>query len=692
MAKENENRVDGQVRAGAIVQAHTVERLYLPPERPTAVPWQLPPDLVHFADRTGEQEQVLAAATEAPTAGGPLVVALSGMGGIGKTALGFQLARVLRDHGRCPDGILHLDLDDLRRDGAVELADALGQLTRDLDPEAVLPPGYADRRRRYWSASQDKRLVLVLDNARSGAEVLPLLPSSAAAVVIVTSHGRLHDLDGTRAVELPLGPLSGEDATGLLRATVSDPRLSADPEAAAELARRCAGLPAALQVAGRWVRKHRSRELRRLIEELTVELHRDGVPVVEAVWDAAYASLSPDAARLYRLLPHHPGPVVTVGVAAALLDSGAEPAEEALEELEDAGLLHRRPDGLGLHDLIRGHARRRAAGPVGPVGPAEGSEVEDGEAARSRLVRWYRRQAARADLVAAGTRLVVSRPPGEAPDVAFDVPFTSPHEAMHWLEREHLALYGCVRIAYEDGLDADAVALCEPLWTHFLDHQHYADVIDAFGLGVAAADRSEDPLAAVRMRCQLARPLWEQRRYPEAAEQLRIAVQRAELLGSTELERKLRASAAEFRGKLASVQGDWAAAVPDFEAARAEHLAIGNHYGAMLQTYLLGRAALALGDPDRAVTLLTEAHEVATGLRRERMISRTAFELGTALWTAGRPAEAAPHYRAALAGARARQSATDQLRVLDRLVAFHEELGEAEEAAGYRAEAARLRG
>ncbi|MBV2156522.1 tetratricopeptide repeat protein [Kitasatospora sp. SUK 42] len=686
MAKENENRVGGQVRAGAIVQAHTVERLYLPPERPPVVPWQLPPDLVHFADRTGEQEQVLAAATEVPTAGGPLVVALSGMGGIGKTALGFQLARVLRDRGRCPDGILHLDLDDLRRDGAVELADALGRLTRDLDPDAVLPPGYADRRRRYWSASQDKRLVLVLDNARSGAEVLPLLPSSAAGIVIVTSHGRLHDLDGTRAVELPLGPLDGEDATGLLRATVSDPRLSADPEAAAELARRCAGLPAALQVAGRWVRKHRSRELGRLIEELTVELHRDGVPVVEAVWDAAYASLSPGAARLYRLLPHHPGPVVTVGAAAALLDSGAEPAEEALEELEEAGLLHPRPDGLGLHDLIRGHARRRAAG------LAEGDEAEDAAAARRRLVGWYRRQAARADLVAAGPRLVVSRTPGEEPDVAFDVSFASPHEAMHWLEREHLALYGCVRIAYEDGLDADAVALCEPLWTHFLDHQHYADVIDAFGLGVAAADRAEDPLAAVRMRCQLARPLWEQRRYEEAAENLHIAVERAGLLGSTVLERKLRASAAEFRGKLASVQNDWAAAIPDFEAARAEHLAIDNRYGAMLQTYLLGRAALALGDPDRAVTLLTEAHEVATELRRDRMISRTAFELGTALWTAGRPAEAEPHYRAALAGARARQSSTDQLRVLDRLAAFHEELGEAEEAAGYRAEAARLRG
>ncbi|MEV7185555.1 NB-ARC domain-containing protein [Kitasatospora sp. NPDC093102] len=683
MAKENTNRVDGQVRAGAIIQAHTIEQLNLTQQAPPAVPWQLPPELPHFADRAGEQEQVLAATSAAPEAGGPLVVALSGMGGIGKTALGFRLARSLREHGRCPDGILHLDLDDLRRDGVVELADALGELTRGLDPDAVLPPGYADRRRRYWTASQDKRLVLVLDNARSGAEVLPLLPSSVGGIVIVTSHGRLHDLDGTRAVELPLGPLDGEDATGLLRATVSDPRLAADPEAAAELARRCAGLPAALHVAGRWVRRYRNRELRRLMEELTVKLDREGVPVVEAVWDAAYASLSPGAARLYRLLPHHPGPVVTVGPAAALLGGGAEAAEDALEELDEAGLLLSRPDGRGLHDLIRGHASRRSHG-----------SAEDVPAARRRLVRWYRRQAAHADLIAAGPRLVVARPPVDEPGLVEtpDLSFASPHEALHWLEREHLALYGCVRIAHEDGLDADAVALCEPLWTHFLDHQHYADAIDAFTLGVAGADRSGDPLAVVRMRCQLARPLWEQRRYQEAAEQLRVAVHRAELLGSTEPERKLRASAVEFRGKLASVQGDWAAAVPDFEAARAEHLAIGNTYGAMLQTYLLGRAALALGDPGRAVTLLTEAHHVATELQRARMASRTAFELATALRAAGRPEEAAPHYRAALDGARARQSAADELRVLEALADFHQELGEAELAAGYRAEAERLRG
>ncbi|MFD8080982.1 NB-ARC domain-containing protein [Kitasatospora sp. NPDC059722] len=705
MAKEISNRVDGQVRAGTIVQAHTIEHLcvHAPPAEPDS-PVQLPPPPVHFADRTVEQDLVLAAvagghggpAADGP-ADGPLVVCVSGMGGIGKTELGFRLARELRRLGRCPDGVFHVDLNDLRRDGAVEVADALGGLCRSLGRGDALPAGFAERRREYWAATQDKRLALVIDNAQSGAEIRPLLPSSGAAVVIVTSHARLADLDGTRSVDLPLGPLSGEDATGLLRAAVQDPRLVDDPQAAAELAGCCAGLPAAILVAGRLLRKRRNRDLRRLIDELTAGLREEGVPVVEAVWNAAYARLGPAAARLYRALPHHPGPVVTVPVAAALLGSGLDRAEDAVDELEEAGLLLRRPGGLGMHDLLRGHALRRAdagAGAGADAGADAGAGVDAPGDVRRRLVRWLRRQAARADLLAAGSRLTVSGPAPEEPGLA-DVPdleFTDKHAAMHWLEREHLSLFGCVRIAHEDGLDDDAVALCEPLWTHFLDHQHYADVIDAFRHGLASAQRADSTAGIVRMHCQLARPLWEQGRYPEARQEVEAAIRRGRLLGERDDERKLYASAIEFRGKLASVQGNWAVAVPDFEAAREVHRAIGNEYGAMLQTYLIGRGAVAMGELDRAVELLSDAHETALRLGRDRMSSRTGFELGVALRRTGRREEAARLYEAALAGARARRSAADELRVLETLVAFCEEGGDAARAEGYRAEVAEIAG
>ncbi|MEK8143895.1 hypothetical protein NKH18_24005 [Streptomyces sp. M10(2022)] len=178
-----------------------------------------------------------------------------------------------------------------------------------------------------------------------------------------------------------------------------------------------------------------------------------------------------------------------------------------------------------------------------------------------------------------------------------DVDFPGKAEALRWLESHRLALYGCVRLAFETGLYEDAWALCEPLWTHFLDHPHYADITDAFRMGVAAADRAEFLPAMVRMRCQLARPLWEQGLYDEAAEQLGQALNASEALGESVPERKLRASAVEFRGLLKSELGDWPGAAADFEAAKEAHAEMGNAYGVLLQTYLLGRTALRRGVP-----------------------------------------------------------------------------------------------
>lgn len=693
------------MQAGTVGQLH--QHVYSAAVQPP-VPYQIPPETAHFEGRTAEQARVLLATGARTGPGTPTVVLLNGLAGIGKTELGFRIARRLGDGHE--DGVLYVDLDDLRRDGVVEIADALGDLLRSLGvgPE-WLERSLAGRTRQYWTQTRDKHLVVVVDNARYGAEVVPLLPTSAASVVIVTSHGQLYDLERVLTLEVALEPLATEDATRLLRRIVGAPRTSAEPEAVAELARRCAGLPAALQVAGRWAVRYRHRSLSRLVTELTAELNEKGLPKVEAVWDAAHAGLEPTAARLYRLLPQHPARSVTLPAASALLGEGPQQAEEALEELESAGLLEHRPEGWRMHDLLRGHANRCAR----RTDP-DGTEAAAG---RRRLVRWYRRQAHRADELAAGSRMTFAEPVPPlpyAPDVDFaaftaftstdspdtgltdtgltDTGPTDKARALRWMESERLALYGCVRIAYEDGLDGDAWALCEPLWTHFLDHPHYGDVVDAFTRGVAAAVREGSSVPAiVRMRCQLARPLWEQEQYEQAAAELRQALGGAEALGDSEPERRLRASVAEFRGKLLSVQGDWAAAAEYFEAARRQHLAIENAYGVMLQTYLLGRAAAGTGEHGRAVDLLGEAHAMAREQNRARMTARTGFELGRALRRVGRAAEAVPLYRAALASAEQRGSAFDQVRVLEALADLAEETGGSAEAAAYRESARVLR-
>ncbi|MDT3399125.1 hypothetical protein RKE29_21170 [Streptomyces sp. B1866] len=648
-------------------------------------------------DREGERARVLGAVARWDEGSRPLCAALSGLGGCGKTELAFDLARALEDD--YPDGVLYVDLDTLRRDGAVDMADAVGALLRFLDvtPE-WLERSYADLCRQYWDRTRGARLVVIVDNARYGAEVVPLLPASGGSLLIVTSHGPLYDMDGRVDVEVPVDPLPERYARELLRrvAAPDDPRLAAEPEAADGLLRLCSGLPPALYVAARWMRRHSRRPLSRLLAELTAEMRERGLPEVERVWDAAYRELSPDAALLYRLLADAPGGSCSAEAAAALLGRGRDAADGALEELTAAGLLDARDERVRLSELLRAHARRRART------DADGREAD---AALRRIVRWYLRQAQRADAVAAGRRMVLAAPepaqPG-APDVPFeDVPFEDvlgededarrARRAARWLDAERHALYACVRLAYGHGLDAEAWALCEPLWTHYLDHPDYPDVTEAFRTAVAAAQRAGDVRALIRMRCQLARPLWEQQLFAEAAGETEQALAATSALGDAAGDRKLGASVREFHGMLHSARGDWAAAAAAFAGAREVHREIGNAYGVMLQTYRLGEAMAALGDLREAAGLLEQAHAAAVEQRRARMSARTGFALGGVLLRLGRPGEARVLYEAALAGARDRGSEYDEARVLDALAALADQTGNEPEAAGHRAAARAIR-
>ncbi|WP_371792567.1 hypothetical protein OG285_27960 [Streptomyces sp. NBC_01471] len=696
MVEETRNSVSGQADVRTVVQAGSMGEVHFHESAdtgPEIAAFQLPPGAGHFVNRDDEQASVIRAVHERREAGAearrvtaerPLVVAVRGLRGVGKTALGVRLARGLAEE--FPDALRFVDLDDHRRDGGVDTAEVLGELLRSLGvrPDWV-EPAYAGRRSQYWARTQGRRLVLVVDNVRFGLELDQLMPASADSVVIAISQGRLDDLKGGADLEIPLGPLGDEHAVQLLRGIADDPRFSTEPAAAEALARACGGLPAALEVAGEWLRKHRRRRLLRLVAQLTDELAERGLPMVEAVWDAAYGDLGPDAARLYRLLTVHPGPYLAPEAVTALFGEGADAAEDALEELERASLLLPGRGGRpAMHDLLRAHAVRCARRDGGEAGAAE---------ARVRVVRWYLRQAQRADELAAGPRMKFADavPAIEgAPDVEFG---SGKQHALRWLESERLALYGCVRAAYTYGMDTEAWALCEPLWTHFLDHAHYGEVTEAFRTGRDAAQRAGNIAALVRMRCQLARPLWEQERYEEAETEVGLAVSGARVLGGelTDNELKLWPSALEFRGKVRSVRGDWAGAVPDFEESRQIHTRIKNPYGVLLQTHLLGQAAAALGELDRAATLLAQAHGMAREQRRERMTARTGFELGRVLQGLARREEAAELYAAALAGARGRGSGRDEVRILEALASLAADCGDEGTASEHRASARAIR-
>ncbi|MFE2345295.1 hypothetical protein [Kitasatospora cineracea] len=698
MSEQTHNVVGGQAAVGHLVQANEIGAVHIHEAR-TLVhhhSFELPPEKAYFVDRTEEQRRIAAAADPAGEGTRPRILAVSGLGGVGKTALCVRAGHRLAD--RYANGAHYLDLDEYRREGVPDLAAALTDLLSWLGVEREwLRRDFRGLVRQFWDRTRGKHLLLVVDNARTAAEVEPLLPASAHSLVLTASHGPLYDL-GPAAEELALAPLGPEDTADLLRLLLGDRHAAADPAAVETLAALCGGLPKAAEVAGGLARKHPHRSLAELADRLTADLHRRGSAPVEAVWDTALAELGPDAARLYHLLPECPGPFAVLPTAAALLGRDLLDTEDALAELRTAGLLDHHDGGYRQHALVRGHARR-----TGHTADPDGTGRA---AARARLLHWLRRQCARADLLTAGPRATVQAELPPLPGVPDADLGTAKADALRWMEANRHALYGAVGLAHDSGRDEDAVALAESLWTHFLDHPRHADATDAFRTAVVAAARTGHLPARVRTRDLLARPLWEQGCFDEAAAAVEQACALATLLDDGYEHRRLAGSAIDFRGQFALARGeaaaargedeaahrDFAAARADFTAARQIQQEIGNAYGAALQTYQLAKTATAAADPAAAADLFAAARtEFAALPGRERMTARTSFGLARALRQLGRHEEAEPLLTEALTAATTRGSSYDEARIRTELAALADATGHPTTAAHHRSRAAALR-
>jgi len=293
--------------------------------------------------------------------GSPVVAVIDGMAGCGKTTLALHVAALVGD--RYPDAHLFADLHGYSDREPVEPAAALLTLLRQLGVPATAVPAEPAERVTMWRTELSRRRVLVvLDNAYSSAQLADLLPTSAGALALVTSRRRLVGLDGAHPESLPL--LTEPDALALL-ARIAGERVGAEPAASAEVVRRCGGLPLALRLAGARL-AHRPQWrvadlVRRLGESTLPELAIEDRSVSDA-FALSYGQLAGPARRMFRLLGVHPAALFDAPVAAALAGLPLEDARDLLDDLIDVHLLDEPEHGIfRLHDLLREFAATLAA-------------------------------------------------------------------------------------------------------------------------------------------------------------------------------------------------------------------------------------------------------------------------------------------------------------------------------------------
>lgn len=309
------------------------------------------------------------------------IVTLVGPPGVGKSSLALRVAHDLR--GRYPDGQLFAALRGASADPAAPeavLARVLGAMgvAEDERRGAV-----EDLAARFRSELADRRVLLVLDDARDAEQVAPLLPGGAGCLAVVTSRRLLADLPGS--APHVIGGLHPADGLALLAEVIGANRVAADPAAADRIVTACGGLPLALRIAGGRLRARASWEVADFAAQLEDErLRLDALQLgdlaVRSSFDASYAELPAPDRLVFRRCGSHPGQVFGVGAAAAL--AGREPSAVAavLERLVDTQLVE--SPALGryrLHDLLRLFAAERTKAEDAP---------DERHASLARLLDW----------------------------------------------------------------------------------------------------------------------------------------------------------------------------------------------------------------------------------------------------------------------------------------------------------------
>jgi tetratricopeptide (TPR) repeat protein/transcriptional regulator with XRE-family HTH domain len=565
----------------------------------------LPHDIASFTGRLAELRELAGAAFSNTDSRGVIAIyAIGGMAGVGKTAFAVHAAHRLAD--QFPDGQIFLPLHGhTPGHRSVAPADALATLLLLIGvPAAQIPAGLEARTALWRDRVAGRQLLLVLDDAADSEQLRPLLPVAIGSLVLVTSRRRLSALEDARTISLDTLP--PDEATDLLVRLAARPRLSSADAAVREMARLCGFLPLAIGMLARQLHHHpawtvagRAAELAAAVNRLEM-LATENVSVA-AAFDLSYDDLTPEQQRLFRRLGLHPGAEVDACAAAALDGVDLATARRGLEALYDQHLLtESAPGRFRMHDLIREHARALARSV---------DSAEDGDQATARLLDYYQRAAARADVLLA--RLAPSATGVAAAGTAQSaVPALGDRQqALTWARAERANLLACLDHATSAGQHARIIAITAGIAGLLRHDGPWADAIIRHGTALRAARSLDDRphQAAALMNLGLVRQMTGD--YRGAARDFDEALDFYKDIG----DRPGRANALNGLGDVRQLAGDYPGAARDLEQALAIFRDLDYRPGQANTLGGLGRVRQMTGDHAGATRDLEEA----LGIHRE---------------------------------------------------------------------------
>ncbi|WP_030434445.1 tetratricopeptide repeat protein [Actinoplanes subtropicus] len=431
------------VSASVFIQARDIygDLVLAPRTLPAVTPQQVPPGVPNFVDRRRERRS-LDALLRADAA---RVALLTGPGGVGKTALAIAWAALRQD--AFPDGQLYLNLRGFDRHARpLTPSDALLTLLNGLGLHGdSIPPTLESRIGLFRTLVSHREILIVLDNLRAADQVQSLLPSGPGCRTLLTSRHGLVGL-GTavaiRRVDVP--PLDRRSSRSLLAKTVGKRLRPADEQAAQAIITHCAGLPLAVAIIGARARTQPVLGLPGLASEIA-----DRAAVLQAldlgeadlsvrvVFQTSYRGLTPEAARLFRLIGLHVGAEFSAGAAGALAGLSPHAVRPVLAELVDASLVDSPQSGrYRCHDLLQIFALERAD---------DEESVAERAAATGRMLDFYLFMAFRAACLLDPQREPIDVAVPAASWIA-GLP-ASPAEATRWFDENWSSVLTCVTLA-----------------------------------------------------------------------------------------------------------------------------------------------------------------------------------------------------------------------------------------------------